>query len=1703
MKAKNSIRKSKLAKTMFLMTCVLVAAMFIGSAAAVGLRSTGTVEQNQQTTSPLSVQKNAAGLAPHTNKVVQQPYQPSSPFSRGYFYAYNAYDPNGMPNAEVTFDMDAVVNQVGSAGINFISGEDREPDNGPCYGVAYGGGLYSIDLTTGVFTSIASTIPLNSMTLDTTTGTWYVSGSSPDGLLTIDITTGATTYVGSYGMSNIMISIFCDKDGNMYGYDVLFGGNSHLYSIDKNTGAATIIGDMGHNFCYAQDGRVDRNDGTCYLAAYDIGQGQSYLATCDLSTAAVTIVNIFNPTGIEIDGFAGPDYSLVKLNNDVGVSKILAPASGNAGVITPKVTVKNYGNYSEYSVPVNMKIVKNDYTDYMNEHFDGTFPPAGWSNMQTSDYWVQSSDNYAGGSSPEAVLWYYNNFGGTGGLQSGYVDTSSATSLTLTFRSYIYYWGGPCLAKVEVTGDGGATWNDMSPWPNPITANQGPKQYSIDISAYIGTQTGVRFTYSGQYYWMYYWAIDDVRMFKVDQVPEYDQTIYTDIYYDQSFNVTFPDWTPSDLGASEYVNKEYVVNATTQLNIDEKTSNDYKQKTINLHYGYFNDVAIAGINSPQDGLAATQPVQVVLKNNGQNNENVDVNVQIGLVSYNTLLTEDFTGGVPPAGWGTDIPSNWYSSPTNYAGGTAPEAVMNYYPSQVGEFHFYTYAIDTTGWTSALFKYKEYVNDYNGQYTLKIQTQWTGSGGWVDAYSRAGGPYGPTETQVTLGTANGLGAYDLVISFSYVGDLYNINYWYIDDVWFGQTNMATEYDQTVNVNINAGQTMNVDLPDWTPLDLPALYDEDYLVTASASLNGINVIGSYGFEDYVPGSGSSFPPTGWGNFDNDGNYNTWYGISYYYYAHSGNNAAYCYNYGTPEDNWLVSDQKTVPGDGGAGFSIWDTTMYGSYGMSAELWFCPNGNTPYDFLYNGGVLLGYVYPYAALPNWQYDWASTTSIAGQTGWFAVRDTTYDTYDYIFLDDITFPDGSTQGFEPVLGYFPDWTSYQIVGSDTYNMWDGSSYSSYPPYMSPHSGTYMAWYNSYLASYGDQARLESNDPLDLSSLGYSSLQGSLWMYHDNWYSGCPENVQVQVYDVNNPGAGWQNVGDPIYRYDAMSPGWTQSFFDLSPYATTSVYFGFLATSYYGSAMAIDDIALAGLGAIDDGYPADNSMSELITLSYIHDVGVTAITEPSGPPAKDITWFTYGGDNYNSIGLTTGGTFEGAIRLTPTELAPFDGNQIVSVKYCHGMLSGSGEPATDGYMKIYGPGTATAPGALLVSEPFSTPSGNDWFQYNFVNPVTVDATQDLWFSVEVDNTPAGAYPLGVDAGPAVDGKADWVSMDGVTWIELQIYGLDYNWNHMVGFEPYVPPSVWPPATYPVKATVKNIGVTFPEIDIPVEAKITHVDNSTVIYDETITIAGPLAPGASVSVTFPDVTIYNLTAWEGKYKVEIWTALGSDEVPGNNKKSMTFQIGIIDVIPPITNHSITGTMGLEGWYVSNVVITLTAIDPAPPVKFGPKPPSGVAHTYYKLHAADPWILYTGSPVIVNTSGTYELFYYSDDVAGNVEAQKGPFNFKMDKTAPTITLTVMSLNALKTKWLLNATVADANSGVAKVEFYVDDVLVGNATAYPYTYTYKGKGKVAQAIVYDHAGNSAMSLQVNEYIPDYNSQQLLNPNTQQLSFQQILLQK
>ena len=147
---------------------------------------------------------------------------------------------------------------------------------------------------------------------------------------------------------------------------------------------------------------------------------------------------------------------------------------------------------------------------------------------------------------------------------------------------------------------------------------------------------------------------------------------------------------------------------------------------------------------------------------------------------------------------------------------------------------------------------------------------------------------------------------------------------------------------------------------------------------------------------------------------------------------------------------------------------------------------------------------------------------------------------------------------------------------------------------------------------------------------------------------------------------------------------------------------------------------------------------------------------------------YDGEPSGAIGLTGGGTFEAAIRLTPEELGPYDGWDLISALFYHWETG-----PHSGQIKIYGAGTPSEPGQLITSEPYNV-TGQTWLRTDLTQPVTIDTTQDIWTSVEITHN-AGQYPIGHDEGPAVQGKGDFV-YDGI-WQELYLICscLDYNWN----------------------------------------------------------------------------------------------------------------------------------------------------------------------------------------------------------------------------------------------------------------------------------------------------------------------------------------
>lgn len=163
-------------------------------------------------------------------------------------------------------------------------------------------------------------------------------------------------------------------------------------------------------------------------------------------------------------------------------------------------------------------------------------------------------------------------------------------------------------------------------------------------------------------------------------------------------------------------------------------------------------------------------------------------------------------------------------------------------------------------------------------------------------------------------------------------------------------------------------------------------------------------------------------------------------------------------------------------------------------------------------------------------------------------------------------------------------------------------------------------------------------------------------------------------------------------------------------------------------------------------------------------------------------------------------------------------------------------------------------------------------------------------------------------------------------------------------------------------------------------------------------------------------------EGQHTVQYYSydQAGNQEVAN----SVFFKI---DTTAPTTTHTLDGLIGSQGWYVTNVTVTLSANDVT----------SGINYTMYKLNTGS-WMVYTGF-FVVTTDGDYTLYYYSVDLAGNTEATKqAVFKIQHDITPPVTTPEFNGVMGDNDWFISTVTVSliaeDNSAGVAITRYQLD---------------------------------------------------------------------
>jgi hypothetical protein len=152
----------------------------------------------------------------------------------------------------------------------------------------------------------------------------------------------------------------------------------------------------------------------------------------------------------------------------------------------------------------------------------------------------------------------------------------------------------------------------------------------------------------------------------------------------------------------------------------------------------------------------------------------------------------------------------------------------------------------------------------------------------------------------------------------------------------------------------------------------------------------------------------------------------------------------------------------------------------------------------------------------------------------------------------------------------------------------------------------------------------------------------------------------------------------------------------------------------------------------------------------------------------------------------------------------------------------------------------------------------------------------------------------------------------------------------------------------------------------------------------------------------------------------TANASDVAGNTASNSTTIRI---DSVPPNASLSPSGTLGLNGWYVSNVTVTTSGTDAT----------SGLASVQTRLNGG----AWGGNSVTINTDGTHTVEGRAYDVAGNVSSTVST-TIRRDTVPPTASLVIPAPNGANGWFVTNPTVSasgsDATSGLAASQVRVN---------------------------------------------------------------------
>jgi C1A family cysteine protease len=276
--------------------------------------------------------------------------------------------------------------------------------------------------------------------------------------------------------------------------------------------------------------------------------------------------------------------------------------------------------------------------------------------------------------------------------------------------------------------------------------------------------------------------------------------------------------------------------------------------------------------------------------------------------------------------------------------------------------------------------------------------------------------------------------------------------------------------------------------------------------------------------------------------------------------------------------------------------------------------------------------------------------------------------------------------------------------------------------------------------------------------------------------------------------------------------------------------------------------------------------------------------------------------------------------------------------------------------------------------------------------------------------------------------------------------------------------WQSSSIAIPTTATDVGIHFYSDNIICSYEGAYIDNVILLGLKSITgVEVKIDSGSWDTATGTTSWFYdwNTTSYsDGQHTIYARACYGTSYSDVN---SVTVTV---DNTPPSTSYTLSGVAGENGWYSSDVDVTLSASDAT----------SGVTSTKYRVDGGS-WQTYTGS-FVVSGDGTHIVEYYSIDNDGNIEPTKSA-TLKIDTIAPhSLSIFIKNDDIYTTTTSIALTVGadDATSGVWQMCFSDDGMTWGSWETYSTSKLYtlpSGDGtKTVYFKVRDYAGNEIIAI-------------------------------